>query len=296
MNKEVRYINIREALSRTLRHPLLQDVNLEQVVQYTIDFIGIFGLPQMYQHKEVTLKVDAFRCELPCDLISIELVKDCKSGISMRSMTDVFNPQRNHPYFGERRRFHELSFKTQGRTLFTSFEHGMISIAYLSVAVDETGLPMLIDDPIYMLALDAYIKREVFTILFDQGKLQPAVLQNAEKRYAYAAGRLGAHFKMPSLSEMESITRMWNQLIPRMHEFDRQFEALGNLEATKNGGDAPAVLDLIPATIKPEDTKPEDGDKVINTTEIVQNIEINEGGDDPTVENETLVWDDDKDN
>ena len=52
MVKEYTYISIKEILSRLLRNPLLQDVTLEQAVQYTIDFIGIFGLPKLYQDKE----------------------------------------------------------------------------------------------------------------------------------------------------------------------------------------------------------------------------------------------------
>ena len=234
MTEEIRHINIREALSRTLRHPLLQDVNLEQVLQYVIDFIGLFGLPGMYEHKEAVLGIEDFRCDLPCDLISIELVKDCKSGLSLRSMTDVFNPERKNHHHDWHGRHSELSFKTQGRTLFTSFPCGKIKLAYLAVKVDDEGMPMLIDDPVYLLALDAYIKREVFVYLFDQGKIQQAVLQNAEQRYAWAAGRLETHFKMPSLSEMESITRMWNQLIPKVCEFDNQFEKLGNREYIRN--------------------------------------------------------------
>lgn len=210
MNNEIRYINIREALSRTLRHPLLQDVNLEQVIQYVLDFIAIHGMPQIYEHKETVLHIEEFRAELPCDLITIELVKDCKSGISLRKMTDVFNPQRNSYDVEERRRFHELSYKTQGRTLFVSFRDGDVGLAYLAIPVDEEGLPLIIEDPIYLLALDSYIKRETFVVLFDQGKINQAVLHSAEQRYAWASARLATHFKVPSMAEMESITRMWN--------------------------------------------------------------------------------------
>jgi len=236
MNNEIRYINIREILSRITRHPLLQEVNLEQVLQHVIDFIGIFGIPCMYEHKETVLHICDFKAELPCDLIRIELVKDCRSGISLRSMTDVFNPQRNHVDVTERRRFHELSFKTQGRTLFCSFPEGEVELAYLAIPVDDEGLPLLIDDPNYLLALDAYIKREVFDVLFSQGKIQGAVLEKAEQRYAWAAGRMHTNFKTPSQSEMESFTRMWNTLIPRTTEFDRQFESLGNREYIRRHG------------------------------------------------------------
>lgn len=284
MTDEIRYINIREALSRTLRHPLLQDVTLEQAIQYVIDFIGIFGLPQMYAHKEALLSVEEFKCELPCDLISIEMVKEPRSGLSLRYMTDVFNP--NHGMHNRFHKGHELSFKTQGRTLFTSFPHGKIVLSYLAISVDEDGLPLLLDDPVYQLALDAYIKREVFTVLFDQGKIQLNVLQSAELRYASAAGRLETHFKMPSLSEMESITRMWNQLIPRQREFDTQFEGMGNREGSGSYSGSAVVVDLVPAKVeqKPIEEGKKDTEPVI----------VPEGNtdDDPDVRNETLIWED----
>ena len=71
MISEISYINIREVLNRVLRHPLLQDVTLEQAVQYIIDFIGIFGMPKLYQNQEEILHIENFRAKLPCNLISI---------------------------------------------------------------------------------------------------------------------------------------------------------------------------------------------------------------------------------
>ena len=35
---------------------------------------------------------------------------------------------------------------------------------------------------------------------------------------------------MPSISELQSITNMWNTLIPRVTEFDNGFTELGNRE------------------------------------------------------------------
>lgn len=288
MNTEIKHINIREALSRTLRHPLLQDVTLEQVIQYVLDFIGIFGLPCTYEHKESVLDINNFKADLPCDLISIEIVKDCRSNVSMRKMTDVFNPTRRHQHMlnDNHRRHHELSFKTQGRTLFCSFPHGKVALAYLAVPIDDDGLPLLIDDPNYLLALDAYIKREVFNILFDQGKIQPVILQQAEQRYAWAAGRMQTHFRTPSMSEMESITRMWNQLVPRQREFDNQFESLGNREGSASYGGSQVVLDIVPAKVEQKPT--EEGKK--DTEPVI----VPEGNtdDDPDVRNETLIWED----
>jgi hypothetical protein len=88
MVNNYQYINIREILSRILRHPLLQDLNLESAVQYTVDFLGIMGLPSTYINKEVSIDVDNYRGVLPCDLISINQVKH--NGICLSHMTDNY--------------------------------------------------------------------------------------------------------------------------------------------------------------------------------------------------------------
>ena len=52
MTKEYQYTNIRRVLDELHRHPLLSDLTLEQIVSYVVSFIGIFGMPKLYQDKE----------------------------------------------------------------------------------------------------------------------------------------------------------------------------------------------------------------------------------------------------
>ena len=234
MVREINYINIGELLSRVLRHPLLQDFTMEQAIQHVIDFIGIYGFPEMYEDKEAEIHICDYRGNLPCDLIEINMVKDCRTNIPLRSMTSEFNP--GGKYYNHLR--HEPQFKTQGRVIITSFPEGMLIMSYKAIHVDDEGLPLLMDDPKYLKALELYIKCQLFTILFDLGKIQPAVLQHAEQEYAWSAGQLSEHFKTPSMAEMESITNMLNQLIVRKNEFINRFESLGNKEhrVTHNNG------------------------------------------------------------
>lgn len=233
MVKEYNYINIREALSRVMRHPLLQDVTLEQAVQYVLDFIGIFGMPKMYQDKEEVVHIEEFRGKLPCDLISINQIMECKSGVCLRSMTDNFMPRE---HYDENTRYkipQELAFKTQGQVLYTSFKTGDVLVSYKAIPVDKDGFPLLIDNSVFLRTLEAYIKREVFTILFDMGKIQAGVLQNAQQQYAWLAGQLQSEFTIPSVSEMESIKRSWCTLIQRTTSFRDGFRNNGNQEYIK---------------------------------------------------------------
>lgn len=230
MINNYQYINIRRILDELKKHPLLQDLTLEQVVSYTITFIGIFGMPKLYQDKEESIHIENFRAKLPCDLISINQIKECETGICLRSMTDTFMPREHHDRVTGYRLPQELSFKTQGQVLYVSFKTGDVSVSYKAIPIDKDGFPLLIDNPVFLKALEAYIKKEEFTILFDTGKITPAVLQNTQQQYAWLAGQLQSEFTIPSISEMESIKNSWCALIQKVSEFDSGFKSLGDKE------------------------------------------------------------------
>ena len=226
MVKEIEYINIKELLSRVLRHKLLQEFTLEQAIQYTIDFIGIFGFPELYKDKQAEIDICDYRGKLPCDLISIIMVKDCKTNVPLRSMTASFNP--GEKYYNHI--LHEPQFKTQNRTIITSFPEGKVIMAYKAIPVDDEGLPLLINNTKYLKALELYVKCQLFTMLFDEGKITSQVLNHTEQEYSWAAGQLEEEFKTPSEAEMQSITNMIHQILPRTNDFYDRFESLGNKE------------------------------------------------------------------
>ena len=160
MVKEYQYTNIRRVLDELHRHPLLSDLTLEQVVSYIISFIGIFGMPKLYQDKEEVLHIEDFRAKLPCDLISINQIKECKTGVCLRSMTDNFMPREHYDRSAGYKIPQELSFKTQGQVLYVSFKTGDVLVSYKAIPVDEDGFPRLVDNPVFLKALEAYIKKE----------------------------------------------------------------------------------------------------------------------------------------
>lgn len=251
MVTNIQYTNIRRVLDDITDHPLLRDVTLEQVIRHTIRFISLHGYPQLYQDKIDTVDIKDFRGLLPCDLISIIQVKDLKTDVCLRSMTDTFTPglrpkpdMRNQPkdllnnlkplvdtYIPPIQEYREEpSFKTQGRIIFTSFPEGRVEIAYKAIPVDEDGFPLLIDNETYLNALEAYIKVKVFTVKFDTGKIQAGVLSNAQSEYAWAAHLLQSEMITPSMAEMESMTRYLNTFIKPVRQFDNGFKDLGNRE------------------------------------------------------------------
>lgn len=238
MVREIQYTSIQRVLDNLKDDENMQNLTLEQVVRYTTRFMEKFGFPKFYEDRQTEVEIHDFRGLLPCDLISIIQVKDCHNGICMRSMTDTFLP----PYEPEPRvngrleynRVYEGSWKTQGRIIYTSFPEGRVEIAYKATKVDDDGFPMLIDNEVYLNALEAYITLRVYTAKFRSGKIAAGILQEVQQSYAVAAKLLETEFTTPNPSELESMTRYFNSLIPRVREFDRGFKHMGDREYIRN--------------------------------------------------------------
>ena len=180
MINELQYISLREILSRVTRHNMLQDVDLEAVIQYTLEFFGLVGVPQIYEDKLAKIQIhnynNKYKGELPCDIVRINQVREERSGTTLRAMTDNFNTQSRFIPGG-------ASFKTQNRVIMTSFREGEVLVSYKAIHTDADGLPMLVDDQVFLLALEAYIKKRVFEAKFDADKIKREVLDRADQQY-----------------------------------------------------------------------------------------------------------------
>lgn len=229
MVQQFNWVSIRTVLDRLLRHPMLQDVTLEAVVQYTVDFIQIAGCPMQYIDKDAEVDIKDYRGKLPCDLIQINMIKDCKSHHMLRSATDYFD--NNHIKHNDH---DDLVFKVQGMILVTNIKEGKVIVSYKSIPIDEDGFPLIPDHPAFLTALESYIKMKYFEVLFDLGKIQAGIFQNTQQQYYWNVGRYQSQFTLPSISEMESITNMLNTLIPMNNQFKQGFKHLGDKELIIN--------------------------------------------------------------
>lgn len=212
------YISIKLILDKVLRHPLMQDLSLETAVDYSVDFLRIMGVPRMFTEKIVTLTIDKYRALLPCDYYQTIQVRPV-GGPALIYSTDSFHMGNNDSV---------NSYKIQGNIIYTSIESGTIELAYLAIETDDDGYPLLPDNSSFTRALELYIKKQWFTILFDLGKITPQVLQNTQQEYAWAAGDCQTEFNRMSIDQMEAFTNSWRTLLLREYEHSSGFRNNGN--------------------------------------------------------------------
>ena len=224
-----RYISIKEVLDNLLDNPLLQNLTLERVVNYTVDFIRKVGMPKLYIEKTAKLEIKDYRALLPCDFYKVIQVRACKNGYNQtfRSSTDNF-------HFSEDKNYsHELTYKLQGQVIYTSIKEGTIELSYQAIPVDSDGYPMVADNSSFREALELYITKKRYKVLFDTGKIKGDVYNTTCQDYAWAVGQAQTSLIMPTIDELESITNSWNTLIPRVTEHRTGFINNGSKEILK---------------------------------------------------------------
>ena len=124
----------------------------------------------------------------------------------------------------------ELTYKTQGMTIFTSTKDLDLEIAYRGFAVDDEGYPLLPDNSSFLRGLENYIKLQWFTILFDMGKISQNILYNAQQEYSWAAGDAQSEFSRLDLDKAETLFNSFKTLLPRNNEHWKTFFTNGSKE------------------------------------------------------------------
>lgn len=226
---ENRSINIRVVMDRLLRHPMMQDINFEAVVDYTVDFMRLVGVPAMFTEKTACLDVKDHRAELPCDWYAMNQVRLCREGNPVfRYSGDTFHMSpRKGATDGD------LTYKVQGGFIFTSLRDGTVEISYQAIETDEEGFPVLPDNSSFLRALELYVKKQWFTILFDMGRISQASLQNVQQEYAWAAGDCASEFNRLDLDKAESFYNSWRTLVMREDSHRTGFARDGMKERIK---------------------------------------------------------------
>jgi hypothetical protein len=231
------YISIKQVLDNILAHPLLQDLSLERAVNYAIRFIRIVGCPVLFEDKVATVTINNYRGMLPCDCTKVVQVRLIDNNFyngkskAFRYSTDSFQDNRDETY--QERTFIDNTYKIRGNIIHTTVREGTLEIAYQALPLDKDNYPLLFNNESFIRALELYIKKEWFTVLFDTGKITPAVLQNTQQEYGFAVKQCQSELVKPTIDQMESITNMWNTLIPRTKEHDNGFKTLGTREILK---------------------------------------------------------------
>ena len=207
-----------------------------------MDFLQIIGCPQLFEEKTEVIPISDYRGQLPCDYISMIQVRNApppddhkasdypgvRRHTAYKYATDSFHLSPDKPDVG--RGGTDLTYRIQGCIIYTSTKDKPVEIAYHAIATDSEGYPLIPDNPSFLRAFEAYVKKQWFTVLFDLGRIQPAVFNQALQDYAFYVGDCETEFNRLSLDKAESLFNSWSTLIMRANEHRTGFVNNGTKE------------------------------------------------------------------
>ena len=212
-----------------MRHPMMRDISLETAVEYAVDFIQLMGTPGLYLEKSAIIPVKDWRGQLPCDFEHMIQVRENRpngTGVVYRYSGDSFHMANK----GNKTSGDSFTYKIQGMVMFTSTKETELEITYRAFAVDEDGFPLLPDNASFLRGLEAYIKNQWFTILYDQGKISQQVMYNTQQEYAWAAGDAQSEFSRLDIDKAETLFNSFKTMLPRNYEQIKGFYTNGSKE------------------------------------------------------------------
>lgn len=236
---KTKWTNLKIVADKILRDPIFIGLNFETIVDYFIDFITIVGVPELFNEKftDTTIPITNYRATLPTDFLE-EIVVSIDNKIA-RTATDAYFGNYSeyeatmpmNEYFPDKTT--EATYKVKGNYIYLSKKEGNLLLKYkcimtnTEVGSDDFGIPMIPDDPVFIIALQKYIELEFLKLLYRSGKVNGQVLQLAQQDYAWSVGRYETHSRRLTTGDMETISRMFKSILTRNNEFKTRFKHLG---------------------------------------------------------------------
>ena len=203
-----------------LADDMMKGLSLERAVNYAVEFIRVVGMPRAFEEKVENIKIENHRGVLPCDFYEEIQVKEC-DGPEYLSMESPFHT--TAPF----------AYKIQGNVIITTLKETTIRVAYRALKVDDDGFPMIPDNGTFARALELYIQKRYFTVLFNSGKVSRDVLHNTQQEYAFYVGQAQSDLVRSTIDQMQSITNMWTSLLLRHNKHADGFVSV-NLPEIRN--------------------------------------------------------------
>lgn len=214
--------SIKTILDKVARHPMLQQVPFETLIDYSVDFMRLVGVPNMFADKVALLQVVEYRTILPTDYYQINQIRSQENNnIVYRYSNDSFHMSSTDTMSPD------YTYKIQGNYIYTNNQTGVIEVSYQAFALDDEGYPLIPDNSSFSRALMAYIKKQEFTILFDMGKIQNGILSHIEQEYAFAVADCASEFNRLTIDKAESFYNSWSNLLPNRHAHSTGFATEG---------------------------------------------------------------------
>lgn len=188
MNKiNNQFVSIDVIASRITKHPLLKNINYEDIVSHTVDVLRLVGATMAYEETYIYKEIIEGKIKMPDDNLNIKSIDYMQGGaVAMNMATDGLH---NHLQALPQRNSSSFTYSVNGGIITTNQSSGTAFIVYDKLKTCDSGFPMIPDNVSLIKAIESYIKVQAFEIMVDLGKINEKTLHRAETDYSWYMGK-----------------------------------------------------------------------------------------------------------
>lgn len=215
-NRNFKYVSIDVVANRIMKHPLLKDVNYEDIISHAVDVLRLVNVPASYEEAGSYHEIIEYKAKLPDDnlnLKTVDYINYSGNSTPMVLATDSLN--NHHSKLNKNRIAGQsvLTYTINGGMIQTNQETGRIFITYDQLKCGPDGFPMIPDSVPLIKAIENYIKIQAFTVMVDLNKMAGASLQRVETEYSWYIGKAQTEFQgFVNEDDTESFLRDFKKL------------------------------------------------------------------------------------
>lgn len=219
MNKNnFKFVSMDIVASRVTRHPLLKDMNYEDIIAYTLDVLKLAAVPRSYEEKGEYIDVEEYRARLPLNCLNVKTVDFIDGDDMLIPMVMATDSLHNHIHKmpsdnAKKRNECVYTYTLNGDRIYINQEEGRLFVTYDTIKCGDDGFPMIPDSTALRLAIENWIKFNVFSVYEDLGKISGRAVEKAEQQYSWYIGKAQAEFQgFINDDDMESFLRDFKRL------------------------------------------------------------------------------------
>jgi len=249
------YKSIKALMSRLLANPLMNGANESDIAQYTADALKLIAAPMAYVDKVEHIDICDYRGELPCDILYIIQTQKQSNAVPNRQPTS-----RNNHFSGYTQmtyasdHFHTAlhsedspdlrgamgldhgdTYSIQVNQIYTSFKDGKVRMAYKAILTDEDGFPMIPDKVEVEKAVENHVKLEVYTPLWEQGKITDKVFQRVSQERDWYIGSANTSLQIQNIDQAERMKAAFTRTLLNPLSQHTGFKNFGTQEYINKG-------------------------------------------------------------
>ena len=160
--------------SRVTKHPLLQDMNYEDIISMTVDVLRQVKIPASYVEKSCYKNIEEFKAEIPLEALnirSVDYVDDIGNLVAMVKASDTRAKHISKTAAKTNNNTYHYTYFLNNNRIHCNVEEGKVFIIYDTLELDSEGLPMIPDNISLIKAIENYIKASAFRVYADLGKI-----------------------------------------------------------------------------------------------------------------------------